>query len=138
LIVKLIIVCDNRLLLHLLMAQLRSQPERFDLLAGLEDPQETLEAVTRLQPDLLLYDIDSDPDVLIHVLGQLRELSPATRVLLLSLNGPNARLDEALLKGASGFLDHTASLELLLKALEKVHEGQIWIDRTMTAITDCP
>ena len=131
--IKVIIISDNQLLLQLLIALIRSQHDRFELLAGVDKPDATLATVIRLQPDLLLYDVDGGADNLFQLLDKLPGVSLATRVLLLSLGGPNVVIDEAMRKGASGLIDRSASPELLLTALEKVHEGQLWLDRQSTA-----
>jgi DNA-binding NarL/FixJ family response regulator len=41
--------------------------------------------------------------------------------------------DSAVLSGARGVVDKREAAPTLLKAIEKVHEGQIWIDRNATS-----
>ncbi len=40
--------------------------------------------------------------------------------------------DEAVLAGASGVVEKEASAETILTAIEKVHEGQLWLNRIAT------
>ena len=54
-----------------------------------------------------------------------------TRVLLLS--GDNATATEpALMRGACGVVRAEDSPEVLIKAIRKVHEGELWLDRSTT------
>jgi DNA-binding NarL/FixJ family response regulator len=40
--------------------------------------------------------------------------------------------DEAVLAGAYGVVEKESPAEIILTAIEKVHEGQIWLDRVST------
>ncbi|MGH8668713.1 MAG: LuxR C-terminal-related transcriptional regulator [Burkholderiales bacterium] len=83
------------------------------------------------------------PDVVVLDSALLREDSPAdipmlvngrqTRVLILSSVQENARSHEAaVLRGACGVVHKDEAPEILLKAIAKVHEGQLWLDRSTT------
>jgi len=54
------------------------------------------------------------------------------RVILLTACVDEAVLDQAVLMGLRGVLRKTDTRELLLKAIDKVHGGQLWIDRSST------
>jgi DNA-binding NarL/FixJ family response regulator len=55
-----------------------------------------------------------------------------TRVLILGgRRGDNAH-EAAILRGACGVVSKEDTPELLIKAIKKVHEGQLWLDRSTT------
>lgn len=54
------------------------------------------------------------------------------RLLLLTSSQDAALLDAAVLAGAQGIVRKSEPAPLLLRAIEKVHEGELWIDRTAT------
>lgn len=54
-----------------------------------------------------------------------------TRVLVLS-DALDGRHEGAILRGACGVVHKNDTPELLIKAIRKVHEGQLWLDRSTT------
>lgn len=98
------------------------------------DGRELIDRVRSERPGLLLLDLgmglENDPGFLIRL--ALSE-SPGTRVLVLS--DPGRDTDEDVIgtleAGARGFIDETELDRLLVKAVEKVTEGEAWVPRKM-------
>jgi DNA-binding NarL/FixJ family response regulator len=85
------------------------------------------------QPDVVLIEFDIATDTILPVLPELLAASERTRILLLTAVR-DARIHEnAVELGASGlvFTDHGP--DVLVKAIEKVHAGEFWLDRALTA-----
>lgn len=80
-------------------------------------------------PDVVLFDLDGEngPDGLTDV----HALSTA-RILALTSSTDTAVHDAAILAGARGVVTKHEPAETLLKALSKVHAGEMWIDRSAT------
>jgi DNA-binding NarL/FixJ family response regulator len=82
------------------------------------------------------------PDVVVLDAELLRDGCPADIPTL--MNGQNARVllfsgvnddllhETAILRGACGIVRKEESPDVLLKAIQKVHEGQLWLDRSTT------
>jgi two-component system, NarL family, nitrate/nitrite response regulator NarL len=70
--------------------------------------------------------------------GTAEELVPdltkgnSARVLILGDDKARPAYEAAILRGACGVVDKTESAETLIKAIRKVHEGQLWLDRSTT------
>ncbi|MEJ7929737.1 response regulator transcription factor [Ramlibacter sp. AN1015] len=56
----------------------------------------------------------------------------AARVVVLTGLADQASLDQAVLQGLKGVVRKTEPPSVLLKAIEKVHGGELWIDRSST------
>jgi two-component system, NarL family, nitrate/nitrite response regulator NarL len=82
-----------------------------------------------IQPDVVV--VDFEDDVGLDWIAKL-PLRPPTRLLLLSGSHNVELMDRAILAGARGIVRKTDSPQILLKAIEKVHEGELWIDRCAT------
>lgn len=82
-------------------------------------------------PDVVLLDMYMGPEKVLPWLKHWQPHSPF-KVLLLSRNPDDGLLEQALMAGARGHLDHRASLDTLLRAIEKVHQGEIWVERKAT------
>ena len=83
-----------------------------------------------VKPDLVLADLDSEdgPDVL----ADLIRVAPL-KILALTSSTNSAIHDRAILAGARGVLDKREDVSTLIKALLKVHDGEMWMDRSATS-----
>ncbi|RYF51495.1 MAG: response regulator transcription factor [Comamonadaceae bacterium] len=80
-------------------------------------------------PDVIIVDFDSEDQL--PPLIQLLQRTTA-KVVVLTLSGNIELLDAAVRNGARGVVRKTDPPAILLKAIERVHEGELWIDRTAT------
>jgi len=93
---------------------------------------EALQAIAA-QPDIVLLDLDLDDDNGLDLLPELLAAAPATRVILLTgLRDPEIHR-RAILGGAMGLVLKKHAIETMIKAIEKVHAGEVWLDRAMIA-----
>lgn len=83
-------------------------------------------------PDVVLMDMALGAE---KVLGWLQHWQSkfSLKVLLLRQHQDDAFLEQAILAGARGCLDHRASPEMLLAAIEKIHHGEFWLEHTTTS-----
>ncbi len=80
--------------------------------------------------DVVVLDLDSEDGT-----DSLADLHRQTKTKILVITGShNVSLhDSAVLAGARGVVDKREATPTLLKAIERVHEGEIWIDRNATS-----
>lgn len=83
-------------------------------------------------PDVVVLDLDGEDGI-----ESLSDLHGKTKAKILVVTGSGNLVlhDGAVLAGARGVVDKrdSAAALILLKAIEKVHEGEIWIDRNATS-----
>jgi len=80
-------------------------------------------AATHL-PDVAVLDIDMPGISAFSAARQVREVSPATRVLFLSAFVHDRYVNQALAVEASGYLTKAESPESIVEAIRKVHNGR--------------
>jgi len=85
------------------------------------------------QPDVLVLVGDNDPGGGIHVVPAVQAASARTMVLLLRSSSDVDADARALAAGVRGVLLLEQPPALLLKAVEKVHAGEVWLDRSRMA-----
>ena len=91
---------------------------------------EALAIAKQEQPDIILLDLDMNNDNGLNFLPQLLAAAGRARVLILTgVRDPDA-YSQAIRLGASGLLLKEKAADVLLKAIEKVHAGEIWFDRS--------
>jgi two-component system, NarL family, nitrate/nitrite response regulator NarL len=92
---------------------------------------EALAVAKREQPDVILLDLDMNNDNGLNFLPQLLATAERARVLILTgVRDPDA-YSQAIRLGASGLLLKEKAADVLIKAIEKVHAGEVWFDRSM-------
>lgn len=100
-------------------------------LAGLAVDAASASAIIYQTPvDIIVIDLDGDIGV--DSIAELSSISPA-RMLALTASRDVSLHDGAILAGARGVVAKSEPVEALLKAIEKVHEGEYWIDRAATS-----
>lgn len=102
-------------------------------LALVADPVDTAEAAVALatehQPDVVLMDIQlRGPDTGIDATRRIKEISPETKVVIISGLGKDRLLVQAVEAGASGFLDKSEAVEEALSAAKAAAAGEALID----------
>lgn len=99
------------------------------VVATATDCASALELANRLKPDVIVLDVDlatGKDDVVPSLID-----AGNTRVLLLS-GSRDGRHEQAILRGASGVVYKDDPPELLIKAIKKVKQNQLWLDRSTT------
>ena len=80
--------------------------------------------------DVLLLDLDLAGEDTLEGLASLRTRCPG-RVLVLTGTDDLAAHRAAMLKGARGVVHKSEPAETILRAIEKVHAGEIWLHRAL-------
>jgi two-component system, NarL family, nitrate/nitrite response regulator NarL len=108
----------------------RSAHPRFEVAAVTASIGECVSVAERSPADVVVIDLDSCEGA--EPLAELR-LPARTKPLLLTSSPDVALLDRAVLAGVRGVVKKREPPAVLLKAIEKVHEGELWIDRGATS-----
>lgn len=95
--------------------------------------EKALGTVAREQPDIILLDMDQDADKSLALLAKIRSTSNSARVIVLSDKLDPEVYRGVIRAGAKGFVLNESEPECLFKAINKVHAGEAWIDRSVMA-----
>ena len=91
------------------------------------DEASLLEAVARLEPDLVVVDLSLPVSGAVNIVRTLFSRHPGLRVIVLSVHDEEAALSQALGAGAAGFvLKRTAGADLPA-AVEAVLRGEVYV-----------
>jgi DNA-binding NarL/FixJ family response regulator len=103
-----------------------------DLVSGLKgcrcvgafgSAEEALRKLPALQPELVLMDIHLPNLSGIECTARLRELLPATRVLMLTVYEDEEKIFQALKAGASGYILKRAGKKEIVEAIQELRRG---------------
>lgn len=133
------ISCTQAIQVHLVAQQLvcwglerlvQSAHPRLEVAGMASSVSDCLTAMERNKPDVVVLDLEGS-----DVAPSVTQLQAQTRakILLLTSSADMAMLDRAVLAGVRGVVRKHESPATFLKAIEKVHEGEFWIDRGATS-----
>jgi two-component system, NarL family, nitrate/nitrite response regulator NarL len=94
---------------------------------------EALAVVQREQPDVVLLAVSASNRDSVDLLPQLYAACENLKVLVLLESGDLELPRRAMRLGASGVVYKNKSADMLIKAVECVHAGEAWLDRSTTA-----
>jgi DNA-binding NarL/FixJ family response regulator len=126
-----ILIVDDHAVVRAGLRMLIEHDESMKVVGMAGNRSEALTLAKQSRPDIIILDIVLGDDDGLAFLPELCETSSKSRVIILTgLRSVDAHR-QAIRRGAMGIVlkDHAA--ELLLKAIAKVHQGEVWIDRSM-------
>jgi DNA-binding NarL/FixJ family response regulator len=83
----------------------------------------------RIKPDVVVLDVGLSLENDGHVVQALVDAC-GTRVLLIGDRRHGEEHDAAILRGACGLVQQHETPDTLIRAIEKVHEGELWLERS--------
>lgn len=98
------------------------------------DGLETVRLTERLKPDVLVLDLMMPGLSGLEVLRILRERSPRTRIVILSMYSSNAFIAQALQNGAIGYVLKGCTEENLVRAVREAAAGRRFLSPPVTEI----
>jgi NarL family two-component system response regulator LiaR len=121
--VRLFIAEDHNVVLRGLEALLKTEPG-VEVIGSATDGVQALAAVIRLQPDVLLLDLQLPGKSGLQIIPEVRAQSPQTKIVVLTSFGDNETIFEAIKAGALSYLLKDSSPSELMQAIRDAHEGK--------------
>jgi DNA-binding NarL/FixJ family response regulator len=122
-----ILIADDEELVRTGVATVVSRDGKYAICGMADDERRTTELVERTQPELLLLDLFLGHRDGLALIKDLAIRVPKMRILVLSDRDEHTYAQRALDAGASGYMMKNASAEQLLRAIESVLEGKIYL-----------
>jgi len=104
----------------------------FKVVGEASDGAEAVEVTSRQKPDILVTDLKMPRLDGIEVTKRVRELSPDTRVIILSMYGNKVYVDAAFKAGAWGYVLKKFSTDGLTDAIRTVAGGRAYLSPSIS------
>jgi two-component system, NarL family, nitrate/nitrite response regulator NarL len=130
--INVLLVEDHKCVLWGLEKLIAGESPRLRVAGKASTSNEALAAAAQVKPDVILLDLDLNGEMSLDVLPELLRTSDA-KVLILTGTRDSELHRRAMLAGARGVISKSEDAAILLRAIERVHEGEIWLDRVSTA-----
>ncbi len=126
--IRVMIVEDHGVMLWGLQKLIDGEAPAMRVVGGARDRREALARALTLRPDVVLLDLTLGAESGLDFLPQLVEAAGG-RVLVLTGIRDEEVHRKAIRRGASGVVCKDEPAEVVLKAVRKVYEGEVWFDR---------
>jgi len=126
-----IMIIDDHAVIRAGLRMLIEQDQTMSVVAQAGNRADSLLLAEKEQPDIILFDLMLGDEDGLEFLPALCDISPNSRVLVLTGVQTTESHRIAIRRGAMGIVLKQQAADLLLKAIRKVHAGEVWIDRSM-------
>jgi two-component system, NarL family, nitrate/nitrite response regulator NarL len=122
-----IVISDDHALFREGLRKLLEAEPGMQIVGEAVDGEETVKVVRQLKPQVLLLDLSLPKLTGLEVLAELSKLELQTRTIMLTAAIEREQVVEALQLGVRGIVLKHSALQLLLKSIHCVNEGQYWV-----------
>jgi two-component system nitrate/nitrite response regulator NarL len=128
-----IVILDSHALVRAGLRSLIDEQASMKVVGEAGNLVDGLEAISSLHPDIVLFELNiSDqlsPDMITQILLACDSTHP---IIVTGINNP-VIIQQLVENGAMGVVFKSQSPETLIKAIEKVNNGEVWLERSMIA-----
>jgi two-component system, NarL family, response regulator NreC len=117
---------DHSIMRQGLRVLLEAEPD-FRIVGEAADGREAAPLVERLQPDVLVLDLMMPGLSGLEVTRQIRQRSPQTRIIILSMHANQGYVLQALRNGAAGYVLKKSTAAELVQAVRQVTTGRRYL-----------
>lgn len=121
---SIVVVDDHRFMRDMISRMLSQHADEYRVVGEAADVKSAMAACDKLQPDLLILDINLPDQSGIEAVPKLQRVSPGTRILLCTAGVTDERILDALRSGANGFVEKTNTWGDFVSAIERVAAGE--------------
>lgn len=120
-------IADDHTIVRQGMRKLLETCSDFQIIGEAKDGAETVGAVEKLRPDLVIMDISMPGLNGLEATRQVKKKFPEMRILILTMHAEKEYIFKILQSGASGYLLKGSSVEELVAAIRAVDRGESYL-----------
>jgi len=133
--ISIVVVDDHTLFRHGLREILQTEP-LFQVVGEGASGSQAVELAERLQPDVILLDVEMPGPGARTTISQVRYVSPFTKVVILTMHDDPVFVHDLLESGASAYMVKTVAKDELIAAIRSVgrNDGNVLLSVSRTTI----
>lgn len=128
-----VLICDDHEVVREGLRTLLAGRTDMRVVAEAGTSADAIEAAARETPDVVIMDVRLPDGSGVEACRAIREILPATRVIMLTSYPDDEALYAAIVAGASGYLLKQTRAKALVEAIETVSRGRALLDPDVTA-----
>lgn len=127
-----VMLAEDQNLVRQGICSLLALSDNIEVVGQVDDGSEVIEGIERYNPDVLLLDIRMPKMTGIEALQEMARRNISVPSIILTTFDDHKLLLDSMQAGAKGFLLKDVSLESLVYAIEKVHQGETLVQPAIT------
>jgi two-component system, NarL family, nitrate/nitrite response regulator NarL len=128
-----VLVVDDHSIVRAGLRMLIESQGRLEIVGEASSGPTAVAVAASTQPDIVLLDLDLGGTSGLDVIPNLLSAATKARVIILTGVRDVEQHREAVRRGAMGVVVKEQAAPVLLNAIEKVHAGEVWLERSMVA-----
>jgi DNA-binding NarL/FixJ family response regulator len=130
--IRILLVDDHKSMLWGLERLIESEHPRMQVVGKASSRAELFAALPNAMPDIILLDLDLNGENGLDFLEDILKQSQAQVLILTAMQDPMVH-QRAILGGANGVVLKSENAEVILRAIQRVHAGEVWLNRSTTS-----
>jgi DNA-binding NarL/FixJ family response regulator len=122
-----ILIADDHKLIRETWTYILNSDERFEVVGSCSNSEEAVKMSELKQPNVILMDINMAPFSGIEATRQIREVSPNSRIIGVTMHSQPAYAKKMLHFGASGYVTKNSSRDEMVNAILEVSMGNQFV-----------
>ncbi|MFI5131031.1 MAG: response regulator [Chitinophagales bacterium] len=122
-----ILLVDDHKLIRDSWSFILNSDQRFTVIGETNNGDSAIEMVTKINPDIILMDVNMAPVNGFDATRQIMKLSPSSKVIAVSMHTMPAYAKRMMQLGAMGYVTKNSSKDEMIKAILEVYEGKKYI-----------
>ncbi len=128
-----VVILDNHALVRAGLKLLINNQPGLKIIGEADQLDPGLEILSNLKPDIVLFELNISELASSTVISQISKAADSGRLILVTDNSNPTLNQQAVENGVMGVIFKSQSPEILFKAIEKVHQGEVWLERSLIA-----
>tara|TARA_B100000497_G_scaffold95824_1_gene107545 strand:- start:22959 stop:23591 length:633 start_codon:yes stop_codon:yes gene_type:complete len=130
---KKIVIADHHPVTRKGITCMLKKDENFKIVGKANNGAELYKTLEEEEPDILIMEIDMPQINGINALRSIKQKFPELRVLIFSTHPEEIYALRAIKSGAAGYVPKSASSKILLKAINQIRKGGIFLNEELTS-----
>jgi two-component system nitrate/nitrite response regulator NarL len=126
-----VLIIDDHVLVRAGLRILLESQQGITVVGEASNAADALTSLLSERPDIILFDLDIANDL--DLLPEFYRITPEARAIVLTGMRKSESHRRAVRLGAIGLVRKEQASDVLLKAITKVHAGEVWLERTLVA-----
>ena len=123
-----ILLVDDHAVVRAGYQMLLTQSDRTEIIAEASSGEQASKLFTDLSPDVVIMDLSLPGISGLEAIRRIISKDPNAKILVFSMHEDTVFVEQALRAGAKGYLTKSSAPKTLLKAIEEIADGRIYID----------